>query len=90
MVSGYVPVLKSVLNNKSYADFLNSANGGDKIAALSAKVCLEQEQSYYTSPAFTGSSKARDEVGLLLTKILLFLISFDILLRVSSSKVFDK
>ena len=70
MASGYVPVLKSVLNNTSYANFLNSANGGDKIAALSAKVCLEQEQSYYTSPAFTGSSKARDEVGLLLTKIL--------------------
>ena len=70
MASGYVPVLKSVLNNERYANFLNSANGGDKIAALSAKVCLEQEQSYYTSPAFTGSSKARDEVGLLLTKIL--------------------
>ena len=70
MASGYVPVLKSVLNNTAYSNFLNAANGGDKIAALSAKVCLEQEESYYTSPAFTGSSKARDEVGLLLTKIL--------------------
>ena len=70
MASGYVPVLKSVLNNTSYKNFLASANGGDKVAALSAKVCMEQEHYYYTSPAFTGSSKARDEVGLLLTKIL--------------------
>ena len=68
--SGYVPVLKSVLNNPEYDKWIDSANGGNDIAALSAKVCLEQENAYYTSPAFSGSSKARDEVGLLLTKIL--------------------
>ena len=68
MKSGYVPVLKSVAENKVYANFINKANGGDYIAALSAKVCLEQEAAYYTSPAFRGSSKARDEVGGLMTK----------------------
>ncbi len=70
MASGYVPVLKSVANNPVYAEFLASADGGDYISALSAKVCLEQESSYYTSPAFNGSSTARDQVGTLLSKCL--------------------
>ena len=67
-VSGYVPVIKSVTSNEAYADFLNSADGGDYIAALSAKVCLEQADFYYTSPAFNGSSTARSQVGPLMTK----------------------
>ncbi len=66
MASGYVPVLKSVAQNEVYADYLNNADGGDFITALSAKVCLEQEKAYYTSPAFNGSSTARDQVGLLM------------------------
>ena len=66
MASGYVPVLKSVAENQQYAEFLNKADGGDYISALSAKVCLQQEKAYYTSPAFNGSSAARDQVGLLL------------------------
>ena len=70
MASGYVPVLKSVAQNPVYAEFLNSADGGNYISALSAKVCLEQESAYYTSPAFNGSSAARDQVGTLLTKCL--------------------
>ena len=70
MASGYVPVLKSVAENEGYADFLSKANGGNYIAALSAKVCLEQADAYYTSPAFNGSSAARDQVGALLTKCL--------------------
>ena len=70
MASGYVPVLKSVAEHPVYAEFLASADGGDYIAALSAKVCLEQQDAYYTSPAFNGSSTARDEVGSLLTKCL--------------------
>ncbi len=70
MASGYVPVLKSVATHPVYADFIASADGGDSIAALSAKVCLEQESYYYTSPAFNGSSTARDQVGTLLSKCL--------------------
>ena len=66
MASGYVPVLKSVSQNEAYAAFIANADGGDYIAALSAKRCLEQEAAYYTSPAFVGSSDARDAVGLLL------------------------
>lgn len=70
MVSGYVPVLKSVAQNPVYAEFLASADGGNNIAALSAKVCMEQESAYYTSPAFNGSSTARDQVGALITTCL--------------------
>jgi hypothetical protein len=68
MASGYVPVIKSVAEHPTYKKFLESANGGSKIAALSAKVCMDQVDSYYTSPAFNGSSFARDEVGLLMQK----------------------
>ena len=70
MASGYVPVLKSVGENPVYAEFIKSADGGNFVSALSAKVCLEQESAYYTSPAFNGSSTARDQVGALLTKCL--------------------
>lgn len=70
MASGYVPVLKSVSANPVYADFIGKADGGDYVSALAAKVCLEQEDAYYTSPAFNGSSEARSQVGALLTKCL--------------------
>ena len=70
MASGYVPVIKSVSDNTEYKKFIDGANGGTNIAALSAKVCLEQEEAYYTSPAFNGSSTARDQVGALLAKCL--------------------
>ena len=65
--SGYVPVIKNVNQDELYQEFINEASGfSDGIAAYSAKVCLEQEKAYYVSPAFNGSSKARDEVGLLM------------------------
>lgn len=66
MSSGYTPVIKSVENNPVYADFLAKADGGANLAALSTKTCLEQESWYFTSPAFDGSSDARNEVGYLL------------------------
>ncbi|MBQ1848457.1 MAG: extracellular solute-binding protein, partial [Clostridia bacterium] len=70
MASGYVPVIKSVSENPTYADFISKADGGKYISALSAKVCLEQADYYYTSPAFNGSSTARDQVGALISKCL--------------------
>ena len=70
MASGYVPVLKSVADNEIYAEYLAKADGYNYVTALSAKVCLEQESAYYTSPAFNGSSTARDQVGSLLSSCL--------------------
>ncbi|MBR3684659.1 MAG: extracellular solute-binding protein [Clostridia bacterium] len=65
MVSGYAPVIKSVSSLEGYTNYLNSSNN---IIALATKVCLQQENAYYTSPAFNGSSMARDEVGNLMQK----------------------
>ena len=31
---------------------------------------IEQQEAYYTSPAFNGSSVAREEVGYLVSKVL--------------------
>ena len=66
MVSGYVPVIQSVKDDPTYASFLAKANGTEYVTALSAKVCLDQADAYYTSPAFNGSSTARDQVGMLI------------------------
>ena len=60
MVSGYTPVIKSVFENDIYKEFLNEEGN---IQALSTKVCVEQEANYFTSPAFDGSSEAREQVG---------------------------
>ena len=72
IASGYVPVIKSVSSVKAYADTLANADGGDNVSALSTKKCLEQADAYYTSPAFNGSSTARDQVGALIPKCLTF------------------
>ena len=66
--SGYVPVLQSTINNPVYADHLDKANGwsNNGVTAMSAKVCMDQAQAYFVSPAFYGSSVARDQVGALL------------------------
>ncbi len=68
LASGYVPVIQSVEQNATYASELAAADGGAHIAALAAKVCLEQKQHYYTSPAFNGSSTAREQAEALLNK----------------------
>ena len=65
--SGYVPVIENVNEDELYQEFIGDASGFKSgIAAYSAKVCLEQADAYYVSPAFNGSSTARDEVGLLM------------------------
>ena len=71
MTSGYVPVIQSVTNDEVYADFLAKADGGSYLPALSTKMALAQADAYFVSPAFNGSSNARDEVGQLIQKCLL-------------------
>ena len=69
LASGYVPVLKSVADHPIYKAEVEKANGYDNIAMLSAQVCLTLENAYYVSPAFNGSSAARDEVGKLIVGV---------------------
>ena len=73
IASGYLPVIKSVENDPVYQDAMANADKGNAfITSLSRKVCLEQADAYYTSPAFNGSSAARDQVTALVKKILPF------------------
>ena len=67
MNNGYAPVIKSVQENPEYAKFLANASTKN-IQAYAIKVALEQEAAYYASPAFNGSSVARDQVALLIQK----------------------
>ena len=66
MTSGYMPVIKSVIEIPVYADYIDNADGGMNITALAVKVGNEQTDAYYVSPAFNGSSAARDQVGKLM------------------------
>ena len=68
MASGYVPVIESAKNDPFYQQFLSKADGFDNLAALGASVCLAQKDAYFTSPAFNGSTVAREQVGALLQK----------------------
>ena len=71
MANGYAPVIKSVVDNPTYAQFLAQAdeNGTANITAYAVKVAIEQQNAYFASPAFDGSSVARDQVGLLIQKV---------------------
>jgi multiple sugar transport system substrate-binding protein len=68
MASGYMPVIYSAKNIPTYAKWLENANGNSKqgVIALVTKTAFENTESYFVSPAFNGSSKARDQVGILL------------------------
>ena len=69
MKSGYVPVIKSVAETPTYKNALEKADGGDFITSLVALVALQQEEAYFTSPAFAGSADARTQVGLLVQSV---------------------
>ena len=65
MNNGYCPVIKSVAEkNETYKNFLTDIST-ENLQAYAVKVCLDQEAAYYASPAFNGSSVARDQVGIL-------------------------
>ncbi len=72
MANGYTPVIKSAQADPTYAAFLNKAETLEGAArnqvlqASSVKQTLAQMDAYYVSPAFNGSSAARDQVGLLM------------------------
>lgn len=74
MVSGYTPVLKTVEDDPVYSEYLNSTETGtnneERILALATKTCLSQQDAYYTSPAFNGSSEARVQIETLVAACL--------------------
>ncbi len=72
MKSGYAPVIKSVQNNEIYSKWLDGANGYTNLTAMSVQVALAQSDAYFVSPAFNGSSEARDQVGQLMQDSLVY------------------
>ena len=68
MESGYSPVTYSAFNNPVYKEFRSK----NSLMARVATVCYEyaQEDAFFTSPAFIGSSTARAQVGALVKNYL--------------------
>ncbi len=70
MTSGYMPVLESVVENEVYMNWLNKRNGKDYLIPQCVYVGIQGRNGYFVSPAFKGSSKAREQVGNLMLKCL--------------------
>ena len=67
MQSGYAPVIESVAEFPAYKTFLaNAGNGNANLKATCVKQNIAQKDACYVSDAFTGSAKAREQVGLLM------------------------
>lgn len=66
ITSGYNPVRKSTNEIPAYVEHMN----GDNITAKAAKVGASMVNDFFTSPAFVGSSTARDQVGQALVDVL--------------------
>ena len=87
MTSGYAPVIKSVQSNPVYQQWLDAANGFNNLTAMSVKLALAQSDAYFVSPAFNGSSEARDQVGTLMQDAL---VSTDADIDATLKKLFEK
>lgn len=70
MASGYMPVIKSVTENENYAAWLAKGNGYEYLVAKCVQVGIDGRDDYFVSPAFNGSSKAREQAGALMLKCL--------------------
>ena len=66
--SGYIPAIErsvfeaAAADSKAIKTYTDWLNGTDPIARA-ISTALEQADAYFVSPAFNGSSKARDQVG---------------------------
>ena len=70
ITSGYMPVIESVRHIPLYDAFLNYESDTN-ITAYALKTSFEQLNAFFTTPAFNGSSEARDEVRYLMAECLL-------------------
>lgn len=73
--SGYSPVRKSVSESDDFLDFADPDNHPnktiDRLKALNAVYADSVANSLFSSPVFKGSSEAREQVGSLVTDVLL-------------------
>lgn len=68
--TGYQPVRYSSYETSAYKEFIEDAEEGNLFASV-AKLSSTLFDSYFTSPVFVGSAKARTEVGSVLSSVLL-------------------
>lgn len=69
-VSGYMPIIKSADNDEGFKDFLSHTEGNANLQARVVKLSVQLRDKCITSPAFHGSSTAREQVGNLLVKVI--------------------
>ena len=60
IASGYNPCTQSSYNVEQYVEHLSDST---KITAVACQVAKQMTNDFFTSPAFVGSSTARDQVG---------------------------
>ena len=70
--SGYAPAIDSAKQDSIYKMWLAAANGFNNLQALCVKAAIDNEDSYFTPPAFNGSSKARSEAEKMMTDIMVY------------------
>ncbi len=68
--TGYQPVRYSSYETEAYKSFIEDAEEGNLFASV-ASLSSTLFDSYFTSPVFVGSAKARTEVGSALSSVLL-------------------
>ena len=62
--NGYTPAILSITENSNYAKFLNNADGNKYLQATVANLTMSIDPDwYFVSPAFNGSSAARDAMA---------------------------
>ena len=66
MQNGYTCAIQSVTENPIYADFLSKADGNKFLQASCVKLTIAHKEDFFVSAAFNGSSKARDDMALLM------------------------
>ena len=64
--SGYMPVTNSAYENAAFKEFLD----GESIIAQTINMAQEVKDKLFVSPAFNGSNKAREQVGIALNEAL--------------------
>ena len=66
MQNGYTCAIQSVTEDPVYSMFLDNADGNAFLQASCIDLTMQFKNYYYVSPAFNGSSTARDEMALLM------------------------
>lgn len=69
--NGYIPSTTSAIESEELKTWLASKAGNrNGMQAYAAQVAIDQKANYFVSPAFLGSSTARDQAGLIIINVM--------------------